>query len=379
MLSLSALAASFAPDSPPALSFDLLHDGTYSLLVGKTEWYRSAKQTVCSAGADVSLAFSGTKDAKGHDAFGDWTGTTASYNNASIRMDITFKRYTAASNFLVGTASFPAGLNTSGCGSNQQISTRFPSFNTSAARASTLDTLSWRAGVISITAVAKGLNGLGATGLDCGPVVSTDSSVAERPTVVWSTLDNHKIVPQETANGTYSMGIAAAIPSLPAGFEYSILFTVADGGATAGTYFWGELIQGYHGISRSARLPSVTLSNVGYYTDDGAYYYVWEAFGIEARPWAAEEGLVGAEAREGLVEEGEAAHRGVALQQRRAPREVAPESRRRRDRRQHTGGQRQRLHGISFALVRPVLLLRVLRISALVCEGLVQSHEFDDL
>ena len=37
----------------------------------------------------------------------------------------------------------------------------------------------WRAGVISITAVAKGLNGLGATGLDCGPVVSTDSSVAD--------------------------------------------------------------------------------------------------------------------------------------------------------------------------------------------------------
>ena len=302
MLSLSTLALSFAPDTPPALSFDLLHDGTYSLLVGKTEWYRSAKQTVCSAGADVSLAFSGTKDAKGHDAFGDWAGTTASYLNASIRMDITFKRYAAASNFLVGTASFPAGLNTSGCGSNQQISTRFPSFNTSAARASTLDTLSWRAGVISITAVAKGLDGLGATGLDCGPVVSTDSSVAGRPTVVWSTLDNHKIVPQETANGTYSMGIAAAIPSLPAGFEYSILFTVADGGATAGTYFWGELIQGYHGISRSARLPSVTLSNVGYYTDDGAYYYVWGgnvngsdpelSSWIPRRPWPAEEGLL---------------------------------------------------------------------------------------
>jgi len=29
-----------------------------------------------------------------------------------------------------------------------------------------------------------------------------------------------------------------------------------------------------------------------YYTDDGAYYYVWEAFGIPARPWPAEDGLV---------------------------------------------------------------------------------------
>lgn len=302
MLLLSGLSLSFAPDAPPALSFGLSHDGTYSLLVGGTEWFRSAKQTVCSAGVDVSLTFSGTKEALGHDAFGDWTGTTASYANASIRMDITFKRYAAASNFLVGTATFPAGLNTSGCGTNQQISTRFPTINTSAARASTLDTLSWRAGVISVTAVAKGLNALGANGLDCGPVVSTDSSVAERPTLVWSTLDNHKIVPQETVNGTYSMGIAAAIPSLPAGFSHSILFTVAAGGATAGTYFWGELIQRYHGMSASARLPSVTLSNVGYYTDDGAYYYVWggnvngsdpQLSGwIPRRPWPAEEGLL---------------------------------------------------------------------------------------
>ena len=35
-----------------------------------------------------------------------------------------------------------------------------------------------------------------------------------------------------------------------------------------------------------------------YYTDDGGYYYVWEAFGCcdpvthAPRPWAAEKGLV---------------------------------------------------------------------------------------
>lgn len=50
---------------------------------------------------------------------------------------------------------------------------------------------------------------------------------------------------------------------------------VTPGGATAGMYAWGDVIQGYHNISYEKRLPSVTLTDVGYYTDDGAYYYVW--------------------------------------------------------------------------------------------------------
>ena len=93
-------------------------------------------------------------------------------------------------------------------------------------------------------------------------------------TVVWSTLDSHKIFPQatDTAAKSYSMGLAAAIPAIPAGFNHSVVFTVAPGGATAGVYAWGEAIQGYH---ETTRLPSVTLTDIGYYTDDGAYYYVW--------------------------------------------------------------------------------------------------------
>ena len=61
-----------------------------------------------------------------------------------------------------------------------------------------LHTLSWRGGVIATTAAAKGLGNLGATGLDCGPVVSTDPTTTD--TLVWSTLNSHKIVPQETTS-----------------------------------------------------------------------------------------------------------------------------------------------------------------------------------
>jgi hypothetical protein len=73
-------------------------------------------------------------------------------------------------------------------------------------------------------------------------------------------------------NGVWSMGLAGLIPTIPAGYNYSAVFTVAAGGATAGVYAWGDAVQAYHGTTR---LPSVTLSDIGYYTDDGAYYYVW--------------------------------------------------------------------------------------------------------
>jgi len=88
---------------------------------------------------------------------------------------VAFSRYAAHPELVVGTASFPLGLDTAGCGTNKQLSTQFPSFNTTAAQAALLHTLSWRGGVIATTAAATGLGNLGANGLDCGPVVSTDS------------------------------------------------------------------------------------------------------------------------------------------------------------------------------------------------------------
>jgi hypothetical protein len=215
------------------------------------------------------------------------------------------QHYASRPDIAVGTASFPLGLDTSNCGDNTGLSARFPAFSTSAAQAKTLHTLSWRGEVIEDTVAAMGLDALGAKGLDCGPVVSTlrkaststsstsstssasgstsisntinnnetddDDDAPTTTSLVWSTLNAHKIVPQQTTGGVYAMGLAAAIPSIPAGYSYSALFVANHGGPTAAMYSWGAHQQDYH---HTTRLPSVTLTDVGYYTDDGAYYYV---------------------------------------------------------------------------------------------------------
>lgn len=298
----AALAAS-AQAAAPALTIAVdKTSGVYTVAVDGTAWYASpGAPSVCVAGAQTPLKLSGTKAASGSDAFGAWTGTTASFSAAATEMDLTFKSYASKPGVMVGTASFAKDISTAGCGKNTAQSTHFPEFSTSAAQGADLHTLSWRGGVIATTAAAKGLAKLGASGLDCGPVVSTDPATGD--TLVVSTLDNHKIFPQKTtpgSAGSWSMGLAAAIPSIPAGYNHSVLFSVAPGGATAGVYAWGSAIQEYHSTTR---LPSVTLSDIGYYTDDGAYYYVWGGGGkyggdpelspwIPKREWAAETGLV---------------------------------------------------------------------------------------
>jgi hypothetical protein len=92
----------------------------------------------------------------------------------------------------------------------------------------------------------------------------------------------------QTQGAVYEQGLVAAVPAIPAGWQYSIVYTTAAGGPTAATYALGAALQQFHNTTRS---PSVTLTDVGLYTDDGAYYYVWEAFNIPARPWPAEVGM----------------------------------------------------------------------------------------
>ena len=87
----------------------------------------------------------------------------------------------------------------------------------------------------------------------------------------------------------YSLGVSAAIPQLPINYNYSVIITGSYGGPTSTVYEWGKIMQNYY---NTYRLPSTGLTSLSYYTDDGAYYYVWEAFNIPARPWPAEQGLL---------------------------------------------------------------------------------------
>jgi hypothetical protein len=95
-------------------------------------------------------------------------------------------------------------------------------------------------------------------------------------------------VQHAAADAVYAMGVSGAVPALPAGWSYSLVWSAAYGGPTAATYQWGAAMQAWY---NTTRLPSVGLSDVGVYTDDGAWFYVWTAFNMPPRPWPAEVGM----------------------------------------------------------------------------------------
>ena len=218
---LAAAAAATLASAQPLLATTLSFTaaGDYAVSVAGASWLQSpagSSPTVCVAGnTAVPLVFKGLAPASGADAFGAWSGQAASYvtsDASAARVTLTAQNYAARPSVAVFTAAFPDGLDTAGCGGIAQQSTRLPAFDTGAALAPTLGFLSWRDGVLSNTVSAQGLAALKQGGaIDVGPVVAVDGASAAGNSLVWSTLDSHKIVVQATSGAS---GGSAALTSL---------------------------------------------------------------------------------------------------------------------------------------------------------------------
>lgn len=170
LLACVAAALAAAAPSQPLLSVFVYPDqGGYVVALDDTPWLVGPNSTsVCVAGVSTPLTLRGTKAVSGKDAFGPWTGVSVSWGGAgNVSAVYTFQSYASRPSTVVATASFPAGLDTSNCGSNTQGSTAFPAFSVNDAQAPTLDFVTWR-GTTAGAAWSSGLsalknNGIGAT------------------------------------------------------------------------------------------------------------------------------------------------------------------------------------------------------------------------
>ena len=115
--------------------------------------------------------------------------------------------------------------------------------------------------------------GSATTGPTGGPVVFFDDETV----AVASPLDQFKASsagPGATWDGrpaVWAPGPPATIDVIPANFSQSFVVTVGSrgGSVVAAVAEWGELLQTYHD---AANLDDVTLTKVGYQTDNGAMY-----------------------------------------------------------------------------------------------------------
>lgn len=281
MLRLAAIAATLAATDALEVSFSADH-ATYAVThsPAKTklfeaeagvaafvdgQWHSQAEKTLKMVGAAKPVT--GT-----HPVLGAYKGVELSWMAGTTPLTTTAKNF--APDTITFEYTFPKGATGTSmmelAGARDEVIVNFPAFTNQ-----TLDgTMSWQGSFVGAVQgdVSKGPQG--------GPTVFFDPEDAKLETVViGSALDNFKSSsagPGTTWNGksAWVPGTSGTIKSLPAGYTQTfMLHAGSTSGITAAIAEWGGLLQAYH---KAYKVPDVTLSKIGYQTDNGAYYVFCE-------------------------------------------------------------------------------------------------------
>ncbi|KAH9500569.1 hypothetical protein Btru_072292 [Bulinus truncatus] len=110
------------------------------------------------------------------------------------------------------------------------------------------------------------------TGTGGGPLVIFDNSsnamVVSPLSQFMATSNNVSFMQQQV-----SYGILGLVDTVPAGFQVDFIVYFSDRGINQAVTEWGQFLQFYYDKLPYRRISSLTLNYMGYWTDNGAYYY----------------------------------------------------------------------------------------------------------
>lgn len=109
-----------------------------------------------------------------------------------------------------------------------------------------------------------------------GPVVLYNDQLA---TLVISPLEHFLVSMQALENGAWLTGFEGLVEKIPAGTYHAVL-VVSGQGINRTVMKWGDVLRGWHGRARPSAYADVGLSYLGYWTDNGGYYYYKTAPGL---------------------------------------------------------------------------------------------------
>ena len=236
-------------------------------------YYDGAPHTV----ADGSL----TLDAppapiSGSDSLGDYTGYAATF--AAGRFGASFKLY-AGANALMFSQTFPAGLNgtaAAGANAHDELATAFPVFGPTLGNLSSdLAFLTWP------HCMCTGATGLWTSKEASGAGLGNAGTPLllysrERESMMISPANNLMTTQlswsHTLAGGALGAGENGAIEALPAGHTVDTII-VAGAGMNNTVMAWGDVMLARGGKTRTLPEADLIVSTLGWWSDNGAYYY----------------------------------------------------------------------------------------------------------
>ena len=90
--------------------------------------------------------------------------------------------------------------------------------------------------------------------------------------MIFSSLNYFLTTIQSPADGEWRCGFHGEVESIPAGTVFRMLL-VKGRGMNETVFKWGDLLRKYYDNRRESSYADVGLSHLGYWTDNGAYYY----------------------------------------------------------------------------------------------------------
>ena len=112
------------------------------------------------------------------------------------------------------------------------------------------------------------------SGMESGPVVLFNiNKKGDSDILVLSPFSRFMATSLSQANNILEYGVMGSIISIPENYNHSMIVFYSSKGINEGVREWGQAMQKAHNRTNQNRLNDLSINYLGYYTDNGAYYY----------------------------------------------------------------------------------------------------------
>ncbi|XP_048245471.1 uncharacterized protein LOC125376925 [Haliotis rufescens] len=270
-------------------------DGTYNVVVQRDVWLKSAPTFFRADGqvfssADGSLKLVKNTQSSGVDVVGQWEANSFLYQAGSSQIEASFVQYTPdpsiftynnpAIPFMLFKQRYINGANNTASNSSDYTISGFPGFQ--------IQETAFPLGYLGYAGLMFGSEGLKAgqwgpssfkidDGIESGPLAIFDREKTAN-TLIISPASRFMSSSQwrqnaSTGGDNVYLGTMGAVEDIPLGVETSFILFCGNQGINKAFVSWGHILQKWHGRTDQFVKSDFTINYLGYWTDNGAYYY----------------------------------------------------------------------------------------------------------
>ncbi|XP_055899050.1 uncharacterized protein LOC106071759 isoform X1 [Biomphalaria glabrata] len=258
---------------------NVVTDGSYSITVNGNIWLTSGYTFFNNNGkkystADYSLKLSRSWSTSGRDIIGEWQSTNFDYLAASLPVTTTIKTYNDPDiPIAIFTQKYYGQANRTSANDTTQVISSFPSFQ--ALSNGGMGFLAYGGDMAGYSDLKFGWWQYGAslsTGISGGPLVIFDSA---SNAMVISPLSQFMAASSQFSQQyqQLSYGIMGLVDTVPQNYSIDFIVYYSDKGINQAMIEWGKLLKRVYRRNQNRRNYGTTLNFMGYWTDNGAYYY----------------------------------------------------------------------------------------------------------